>query len=111
LVRKHRVYELGRHYGVDSKMILTLLRKMKAEAKSHMSVVEDEHVDKIHAVFQRKREVARVNYAKAHDLDPEKLKNVASLKPLPKPELPEEPEEKKVVKKKKVAKKKAPDKI
>jgi len=106
LARKHRVYELGRHYGVDSKTIMALLQKMKVEAKSHMSIVEDGHVDKIHAVFQRKREIARINYAKAHGLDPDKLKHVASLKPLPKPELPEEPKKKKAKKKKAVKKKK-----
>ncbi|MFO7654395.1 MAG: translation initiation factor IF-2 [Candidatus Krumholzibacteriia bacterium] len=107
-MRKLRVYELARHYGVDSKTIMTLLHKMKADAKSHMSVVEEPDVDKVHSVFQRKRELARQNYARAHNLDPEKLKNVASLKPLPKPQPAEEPEEKaprkKTVRKKKPAK-------
>ena len=82
MARKLRVYELARHYGVDSKTIQQLLLKMRVETKSHMSVVEDEHVDKIHAVFQRKRELARMNYARAHNIDPEKLKAVASLRPL-----------------------------
>ena len=104
MARKLRVYELARHYGVDSKAIMGLIRKMKAEAKSHMSVVEDDNVDKIHTVFQRKREIARVNYAKAHGMDPDKLKHVASLKPLPRPEPAPEPEKKKA--KKKTAKKK-----
>ena len=104
MARKLRVYELARHYGVDSKAIMGLIRKMKAEAKSHMSVVEDDNVDKIHTVFQRKREIARVNYAKAHSMDPDKLKHVASLKPLPRPEPPPEPEKKPA--KKKTAKKK-----
>jgi len=108
LARKLRVYELARHYGVDSKAIQKLLQKMKVETKSHMSVVEDEHVDKIHTVFQRKRELARVNYAKAHGLDPEKLKHVASLKPLPKPEPPPEPKKKKKAPAKKKAAKKKP---
>ena len=78
MVRKLRVYELARHYGVDSKTIMQLLQKMRVESKSHMSIVEDKHVDKVHQVFQRKRELARLNYAKAHGLDPEKLKHVAS---------------------------------
>ena len=107
MARKLRVYELARHYGVDSKAITVLLKKMKAEVKSHMSVVEDDLVGKVHAVFQRKRELARINYAKAHDLDPDKLKHVASLKPLPKPEPPPEPK-KKATKKKAAKKKKAP---
>ena len=106
MVRKLRVYELARHYGVDSKQIMVLLQKMKAEAKSHMSVVEDDAVDKIHAVFQRKREIARQNYAKAHNLDPSKLESIASLRPLPRPQPPEEPEEDPKAKKK-PAKKKA----
>jgi len=110
LAKKLRVYELGRHYGVDSKQIMTLLKKMKVVVKSHMSVVEDEDVDRIHAVFQRKRELARKNYAEAHGLNPDQLKNVAALKPLERPVPEEEPEKKKPAKKKKVAKKKAPAK-
>ncbi len=57
MARKLRVYELAKHYGVDSAAIQKLLRDMHAEAKSHMSVVEDDVVDKIHTSFQRKREV------------------------------------------------------
>ena len=104
------MYELGRHYGVDSKQIMTLLQKMKVEAKSHMSVVEDEDVDRIHSVFQRKRELARENYAKAHGLNPNQLKNVAALKPLERPVPEEEPKPKKKAKKKTAKKKKAPAK-
>ena len=110
MVRKLRVYELGRHYGVDSKQIMALLQKMKVQAKSHMSVVEDDDVDKIHAVFQRKRELARENYARSHGLNPDQLKNVAALKPLEKPVPSDEPEPEVKVTKKKVTKKKAPAK-
>ncbi|MCK9996303.1 MAG: translation initiation factor IF-2 [Candidatus Krumholzibacteria bacterium] len=106
MVRKLRVYELGRHYGVDSKQIMTLLQKMKVKVKSHMSVVEDGEVARVHSVFQRKRQLARENYAKAHNLNPDQLKNVAALKPLEKPVAVEEPETKKKKAKKKVSKKK-----
>lgn len=112
-MRKLRVYELARHYGVDSKQIMVLLQKMKTEAKSHMSVVEDDSVDKVHAVFQRKRKLARENYAKAHNLDPSKLESIASLKSLPRPQPAEDPESEKKTKKKakKKAKKKVPAKV
>ncbi len=106
MARKLRVYELGRHYGVDSKQIMNLLTKMKVQVKSHMSVVEDEDVDRVHAVFQRKRELARENYAKAHGLNPDQLKHVAALKPLERPQPAEEPETKKKTAKKKTVKKK-----
>ncbi len=106
MLRKLRVYELGRHYGVDSKQIMDLLQKMKVEAKSHMSVLEDEDVDKVHAIFQRKRELARENYARSHGLNPDQLKNVAALKPLEKPVPTDEPEPELKVTKKKVTKKK-----
>ena len=115
MVRKLRVYELAKHYGVDSPVILKMMRDMHAEAKSHMSVVEDDVIEKIHASYQRKRETMRLNYAKAHNLDPEKLKHVASFRPLDLPVAPDEPEvEKKPAKpakktaKKKVAAKKEP---
>ncbi len=112
MARKLRVYELGRHYGVDSKQVMNLLQKMKVQVKSHMSVIEDEDVDRVHAVFQRKRELARENYAKAHGLNPDQLKNVAALKPLERPQPTEEPEpkKKKATKKKVAKKKKAPAK-
>jgi translation initiation factor IF-2 len=110
LVRNLRVYELGRHYGVDSKQIMDLLAKMKVQVKSHMSVVEDDAIDRIHAVFQRKRELARENYAKAHGLNPDQLKNVAALKPLDRPEPVEEEPKPKAAKKKVAKKKKAPAK-
>jgi len=106
LVRKLRVYELAKHYGVDSPAILKMMRDMHAEAKSHMSVVEDDIIVRIHATFQHKRELMRINYAKAHNMDPEKLKHVASFKPLDLPEPPEEPEKEKKPAKKKAAKKK-----
>jgi translation initiation factor IF-2 len=106
MVRKLRVYELARHYGVDSKQIMALLQRMKIEAKSHMSVVEDDSVDKVHAVFQRKREIARQNYAKAHGIAVSKLESIASLKPLPRPQPPEEPEAEEKPKKKRTTKKK-----
>ena len=111
MARKLRVYELGRHYGVDSKQIMTLLEKMKVEAKSHMSVVEDDDVERVHSVFQRKRELARENYARAHGLNPDQLKNVAALKPLERP-VPEddEPAPAPKAKKKVTKKKKAPAK-
>jgi translation initiation factor IF-2 len=111
LAKKLRVYELAKHYGVDSPAIQKMMRDMHAEAKSHMSVVEADIVDKIHSAFQHKRELMRLQYAKAHNMDPEKLVHVASFRPLDKPEAPEEPEPvKKVAKKttkKKAAKKKA----
>ena len=109
MVRNLRVYELGRHYGVDSKQIMALLQKMKVQVKSHMSVVDDDVVDKVHAVFQRKRELARENYAKSHGLNPNQLKNVAALKPLERPQ-PVEEEPKPAPKKKAAKKKKAPAK-
>ncbi len=86
---------------------MNLLQKMKVQVKSHMSVIEDDDVDRVHAVFQRKRELARENYAKAHGLNPDQLKNVAALKPLERPQPAEEPEpKKKKAAKKKVSKKK-----
>jgi translation initiation factor IF-2 len=111
LSRKLRAYELAKHYGVDSPIILKMMRDMHAEVKSHMSVVEDDIIEKIHTSFQRKREVMRLNYAKMHNMDPEKLKHVASFKPLDMPEPPDEPEEKKATKKKTAKKKTAKKKV
>jgi len=89
---------------------MDLLQKMQVVAKSHMSVIEDDAVDKVHNVFQRKRELARENYARSHGLNPDQLKNVAALKPLEKPVPSEEPEPEVKVAKKKATKKKAPAK-
>ena len=109
--RKLRVYELAKHYGVESPAILKMMRDMHAEVKSHMSVVEDDVIEKIHASYQRKREVMRLDYAKMHKMDPEKLKHVASFRPLDMPESPDEPEETKPAKKKAAKKKVAKKKV
>ncbi len=103
-----RVYELGRHYGVDSKQVMALLEKMQVKVKSHMSIVEDADVDRVHTIFQRKREMVRERYAKDHGLNPNQLKNVAALRPLERPQPEEEPEapKKKKATRKKVSKKK-----
>jgi len=106
LARKIRVYELAKHYGTDSTTLLKMLRDMHAEVKSHMSIVEDEMVDKIHAVFQHRRDQMRLQYARMHNMDPEKLKHVASFRPLERPQPPEEPEKEKKATKKKATKKK-----
>jgi translation initiation factor IF-2 len=107
LARKLRVYELAKHYGVDSPTIMKMMRDMHAEAKSHMSVVDDDIIERIHSTYQRKREQMRLSYANAHNMDPEKLKHVASFKPLEMPQPPEEPESEKKAPAKKTAKKKA----
>ena len=106
LAKKLKVYDLAKHYGVDSPDIMRVIRDMHAEAKSHMSVVDEDMVDKIHAYFQRKRDLTRKRYADDHNMDPEKLKHVASFKPLEKPQPPEETEKEKEAAKKKAAKKK-----
>ncbi len=105
MARKLRVYELAKHYGVDSTTIMKMMRDMHAEAKSHMSVVDDDIIERIHSFYQRKREQMRLNYAKSHNMDAEKLKHVASFKPLEMPEPPDEPEQEKPVKKKAAKKK------
>jgi len=108
LSKNLRVYELGRHYGVDSKQVMALLEKMQVKVKSHMSIVEDVDVDRVHTIFQRKREMVRERYAKDHGLNPNQLKNVAALRPLERPQPEEEPEapKKKKATRKKVSKKK-----
>jgi translation initiation factor IF-2 len=107
LAKKLRVYELAKHYGVDNSEVMKMIRDMHAEAKSHMSVVEEDIVDKIHSFFQRKRDLIRKRYADDHNMDPSKLKHVASFKPLERPQPPEETEKEKEAAKKKANKKKA----
>ncbi|MCP4799943.1 MAG: translation initiation factor IF-2 [bacterium] len=106
MAKKLRVYELAKHYSVENPDIMRMIRDMHAEAKSHMSVVDEDIVDKIHAFFQRKRDLTRKRYADDHNMDPEKLKHVASFKPLERPQPPEETEKEKEAAKKKAAKKK-----
>ncbi len=106
MAKKLRVYELAKHYSVENPDIMRMIRDMHAEAKSHMSVVDEDIVDKIHTFFQRKRDLTRKRYADDHNMDPEKLKHVASFKPLERPQPPEETEKEKEAAKKKAAKKK-----
>ncbi|HEY8391891.1 MAG TPA: translation initiation factor IF-2 [Capillibacterium sp.] len=52
---KMRVYELSKELGIQSKDLLIVLNEMGANAKNHMSTVEDEYVAKVRASFNTSR--------------------------------------------------------
>ena len=80
-----RVFELGRHYGVDAKKIIFMLEKLGAPVKSHMSLVEEMYVTRIHDIFNRKMRLAMEDYADAYGLAPNQLVNMRSFKPFERP--------------------------
>ena len=54
-----RIYELAKEKGVPNKEIVWILEKLNITAKSHMSVLSDEDVNKIEGYYQQLREKAQ----------------------------------------------------
>ncbi len=57
-MNKKRVYEVAKDFHVSSEALISLLREMKFEIKSHMSVVTDEMFGKIKTKFEKQHQEA-----------------------------------------------------
>lgn len=56
---KKRIYELAKEYKLSSNAMLAILRELKFEPKSHMSVASDEMVAAIKTKFAEQKQVAK----------------------------------------------------
>jgi translation initiation factor IF-2 len=54
--KKKRVYEVARDLGISSEALVEIIRSMGAEAKSHMSAVDDPVADQLYAQFAHEKE-------------------------------------------------------
>ncbi len=61
---KKRVYQLARDYKISSEAMLSIIRELGFEIKSHMSVVDDQTVSSIEQKFQKEKEAVKEEYAR-----------------------------------------------
>mgnify|MGYP003585169680 FL=1 len=72
-----RIYELAKEKGVANKEIVWILEKLDIEAKSHMSIISDEDLEKVEGFYRRMKEkAAAAEEEKRHqeDLELQKAK-------------------------------------
>ena len=50
----HRIHEIGKYFGVQSKEIMELVAKYYTEPKNHMHILEDKELDLIFEHFTQK---------------------------------------------------------
>jgi translation initiation factor IF-2 len=60
---KKRVYQLARDYKISSEAMLTIIRELGFEIKSHMGAVDEKMAVAIESKFQKEREAVAVEYA------------------------------------------------
>jgi len=54
----YRVYEVAEELGVEPDQLIEMLHEMDVRVRSHMSAVDEAHVARLHARFERDRRVA-----------------------------------------------------
>jgi len=60
---KKRVYQLARDYKISSEAMLSIIRELGFEVRSHMSVVDEKMTSSIEEKFQKEREAVKEEYA------------------------------------------------
>lgn len=61
---KRRIYELARDYNISSEALVAMLRELKYDVKSHMSVMDDKMVLDVNMKFEEERNKAREEQAR-----------------------------------------------
>jgi translation initiation factor IF-2 len=61
---KKRVYQLARDYKISSEAMLSIIRELGFDTKSHMSVVDEKMTSAIEQKFQKEREAVKEEYAR-----------------------------------------------
>ncbi|MGB8656546.1 MAG: translation initiation factor IF-2 [Candidatus Zixiibacteriota bacterium] len=82
---KKRVYQLARDYKISSEAMLSSIRELGIEVKSHMSVVDEKTASAIEQKFQKEREAVKEEYAqkkKKLQEREEKLETPVSFEPI-----------------------------
>ena len=69
---KKRVYQLARDYKISSEAMLSIIKELGFEIKSHMSVVDDKMASSIEQKFQKEREAVKEEYARKEKMQKER---------------------------------------
>lgn len=81
-----RIYELAKHYKISSNAMMMILRELKFEPKSHMSIAAPEMIGAVNIRFAREREDTKKVMAQ------KERARIAAVQKRPKPNTPARPQ-------------------
>ncbi len=61
---KKRVYQVAKEFRISSEALIGMLKKLGAEATSHMNAIDDDVVEKVRAEFEKEKDALKKEYAK-----------------------------------------------
>ena len=74
---KVRIYLVAKEFSVSSDAMLSILRGLGVEAKSHMSSIDQETVELVRRTFAKEKEAVRQDYARKRAVQRESRKRSA----------------------------------
>jgi translation initiation factor IF-2 len=74
---KVRIYLVAKEFSVSSDALLSILRGLGVEAKSHMSSIDQETVELVRRTFAKEKEAVRQDYARKRAVQRESRKRTA----------------------------------
>lgn len=78
---KMRVYVAAKEFGVSSDALITILRNLGVEAKSHMSSIDDETMDQVRKTFAKEKEAVLQEDARKREVQRASKRRAATPAP------------------------------
>jgi len=72
-----RVYELAKQINLTSRALLNILKELKVKAKSHMSTLSTEDIQKVKSYIEKQKEETRKSEIKRREIHRQKIKGGA----------------------------------
>ena len=66
---KVRIYQIAKEYSVSSEAMLNVVRSLGVEAKSHMSSIEPETIEKIRREFEKEKDAVKEDFARRREVE------------------------------------------
>jgi len=66
---KMRIYQIAKEYSVSSDAMLTIVRGLGVEAKSHMSSIDEATVARVRKEFDKQTEAVKEDYARKREVE------------------------------------------
>ena len=66
-VAKRRVYEAAKDMGMSSEALVSILKSMSVDVKSHMSSIDDNVVEQVRLKIARQKEAVKEEEARRKD--------------------------------------------
>ena len=66
---KVRIYQIAKEYSISSEAMLNIVRGLGIEAKSHMSSVEPETIERIRREFDKEKEAVKEDFARKREVE------------------------------------------